>query len=282
MGSNIVLTDDNQNILVRYEYDVFGAIRSETGTSDTPRKFTGKEYDSNARLYYFDRRYYDPYIGRFTQRDPAGDGGNWYAYTYNNPLRFIDPDGLRPLNPDETKAAQSFFGDMIDLEQVDIKDEGWLASKLAERGTMVTAYNSIYGKLDHETNDVGEITRVDSTLIHELAHVWQYNSVTIEPITAGVVQLAARAMGQKDKLYDYTVNSLNDPNRKTFREYSFEEQAAILEDAYLVLFLGDYNLKHNMNWRQGNLSPGEVAPFYQKFMDEFRQLHEERKRLNYN
>ena len=33
LGSNIVLTDDDQNVLVRYEYDVFGAIRSEVGTS---------------------------------------------------------------------------------------------------------------------------------------------------------------------------------------------------------------------------------------------------------
>ena len=38
-------------------------------------------------------RYYDPYIGRFTQRDPIGDGVNWYAYTYNNPLKFVDPTG---------------------------------------------------------------------------------------------------------------------------------------------------------------------------------------------
>ena len=53
LGSNIVLTNDNQNVLVRYEYDVFGAIRSETGTSDNVRKFTGKEYETDVRLYYF-------------------------------------------------------------------------------------------------------------------------------------------------------------------------------------------------------------------------------------
>ena len=33
LGSNIVLADDDQNVIVRYEYDVFGAIRSEVGTS---------------------------------------------------------------------------------------------------------------------------------------------------------------------------------------------------------------------------------------------------------
>lgn len=34
LGSNIVLKDDDQNVLVRYEYDVFGAVRAETETSD--------------------------------------------------------------------------------------------------------------------------------------------------------------------------------------------------------------------------------------------------------
>ena len=37
--------------------------------------------------------YYDPYTGRFTQRDSAEDGVNWYAYTENNPLKYVDPTG---------------------------------------------------------------------------------------------------------------------------------------------------------------------------------------------
>ena len=94
LGSNIVLTDDNQKVLVRYEYDIFGAIRSETGTCDNTRKFTGKEFDADSNLYYYGARYYDPYIGRFTQRDPIADGVNWYAYTANNPLARVDRNGM--------------------------------------------------------------------------------------------------------------------------------------------------------------------------------------------
>ena len=80
LGSNIVLTDDDQNVLARYEYEVFDAIRNQTGTSDNTRKFTGKEFDADSNLYYYAARYYDPYIGRFTQRDPAGDGAGVCHY----------------------------------------------------------------------------------------------------------------------------------------------------------------------------------------------------------
>jgi RHS repeat-associated protein len=114
LGSNIVLTDDDQNVLARYEYDVFGAIRAETGTSDNTRKFTGKEFDADSNLYYYAARYYDPYIGRFTQRDPAGDGVNWYAYTYNNPLKYTDPNGKEPVK-DEVGTLGGLSGELTDL-----------------------------------------------------------------------------------------------------------------------------------------------------------------------
>ena len=89
------MTDDRKNVIVRYEYDVFGAIRSQVGTSDNVRTFTGKEYESDVKLCHFPGRSggYDPYIGRFNQRDPAKDGLNWYIYTENNPLKYIDPTG---------------------------------------------------------------------------------------------------------------------------------------------------------------------------------------------
>ena len=46
-------------------------------------------------LYYFNARYYDPYTARFITIDPIKDGSNWYAYCSNNPLKFVDPDGLK-------------------------------------------------------------------------------------------------------------------------------------------------------------------------------------------
>ncbi len=38
-------------------------------------------------------RFYDPTTGRFTQRDPARDGINSYAYAHSDPAGDIDADG---------------------------------------------------------------------------------------------------------------------------------------------------------------------------------------------
>lgn len=50
---------------------------------------------------FYRARYYDPSIGRFTQRDPIGlQGGiNQYAYTNDNPVNYTDPFGLKAGNP---------------------------------------------------------------------------------------------------------------------------------------------------------------------------------------
>ena len=68
----------------------------------SPSLFTGKERDSETGLDYFGARYYASNMGRFMSPDPlmasahASNPQTWnrYAYTLNNPLRFVDPDGM--------------------------------------------------------------------------------------------------------------------------------------------------------------------------------------------
>lgn len=63
-----------------------------------PFQYTGREFAelvSWGGLYYFRARYYDPSVGRFLTKDPAGliDGPNLYAYVGNNPVSQTDPSG---------------------------------------------------------------------------------------------------------------------------------------------------------------------------------------------
>jgi RHS repeat-associated protein len=55
---------------------------------------------SGLELYDFNARTYDQQIGRFIQIDPLFEDGqesiNPYHFSYNNPIRFSDPDGKEP------------------------------------------------------------------------------------------------------------------------------------------------------------------------------------------
>ncbi|MBI4905285.1 MAG: RHS repeat-associated core domain-containing protein [Acidobacteria bacterium] len=72
------------------------------GGGESLLKFTGKERDIESGLDYFGARYFSGAQGRFTTPDPlmasakASDPQTWnrYAYALNNPLKFVDPDGL--------------------------------------------------------------------------------------------------------------------------------------------------------------------------------------------
>ena len=185
----------------------------------------------------------------------------------------MDPDGLRDLNQAEEDAAAEFFGDMINLEQVDIKESGFRYNMVKKITPYLAVHNDIYGKFNHQTNAKGEITEVDSTLIHELFHVWQYAQGRLNPVVGLVTHAIAWAIRQTDELYDYHVDHLLYSERKTFREYGFEEQAAIMEDAYRVLVLDEDPFHNKDFWRLPTRE--DWREYYEQFMYEFQQWHQE-------
>jgi RHS repeat-associated protein len=89
-----------------YTYDSYGKLTASTGSITDPLQYTGREFDPESGIYYYRARYYDPSVGRFISEDPIGfQGGiDFYAYTLNNPVNWIDPFGLevqecrRPLS----------------------------------------------------------------------------------------------------------------------------------------------------------------------------------------
>jgi len=80
-------------------YRAWGESRYATGAMATTYHFTGQREDATIGLYFYNARYYDPALGRFTQADtvvPAAGNPqalNRYAYALNNPLRYTDPTG---------------------------------------------------------------------------------------------------------------------------------------------------------------------------------------------
>ena len=111
-------------------------------------------------MYDYGARFYDPGIGRFTGVDPLTDHPDNtvfspYAYTWNNPVRYIDPDGkmgVDAVNGDPIKIWQSIkqvFNSFL---------EGIEINTGVERVSASTAINAI-----HETGDRME-TVADNTI----------------------------------------------------------------------------------------------------------------------
>ncbi|MET3035875.1 RHS repeat-associated core domain-containing protein [Chryseobacterium sp. NRRL B-14859] len=92
------------------------------GSYNNPYKFDAKELDEDTGLYYYGARYYNPRLSIWYGVDPLaiynpviekefyGDGQhnggvyfwgnlNPYIYTYQNPIKYIDPNGKQVLSP---------------------------------------------------------------------------------------------------------------------------------------------------------------------------------------
>jgi RHS repeat-associated protein len=95
LGSVRGLSDENGKLKHDFDYDAFGNGKSNKQWNTY--RFSSKEFESHAGLYYFGARYYDPEIGRWLTPDPLGfiDGPNKYLYVGNNPVNFVDPLGLK-------------------------------------------------------------------------------------------------------------------------------------------------------------------------------------------
>jgi RHS repeat-associated protein len=143
LGSARILTNASGAIMSRHDYQPFGeellaGMGNRTtaqgyGVADGLRKqFTSKERDDETGLDYFLARYYSSIQGRFTSPDEftggpdelfdfanaASDNPTFYAdltnpqslnkyqYAYNNPLRYVDPNGHNAEGLDSDQGGQ--------------------------------------------------------------------------------------------------------------------------------------------------------------------------------
>jgi RHS repeat-associated protein len=98
LGSTSLVTDAAGVVVSQQQYKAWGETRYTSGSEATRYQYTGQySYELDFGLQFYNARWYDSSLGRFTSADTIVPGGvqgyDRYAYANNNSLRYVDPDG---------------------------------------------------------------------------------------------------------------------------------------------------------------------------------------------
>ncbi|MDX1940561.1 MAG: hypothetical protein SFU99_08415 [Saprospiraceae bacterium] len=126
----------------------------------------------------------------------------------------------RRLSEREIALAKSIFGESLPYERVRIDESAWLGPRQGK-----FCYVSFY-----TINSWGKM--LDSLLIHELTHIWQYHYV-------GIIYIPRALAAQRSaEGYNYGgVTALREAikNNKKLLDFNYEQQADIIEDYFRLL-----------------------------------------------
>ena len=106
-------------------YYPWGGVRWSSGASPTDYQFTGQQSVASIGLYFYNARFYDATMGRFTSPDTLipdpSDPVSYDRFNYarNNPLRYVDPSGHRTCTAEEAASGDETCEQNISDEIID-------------------------------------------------------------------------------------------------------------------------------------------------------------------
>jgi len=167
--------------------------------------------------------------------------------------------GLRLLTPGEIALARTVFESAIAYPRVWIHHDSYFPFKLQGRNTAMSPNGELYFR-DWYCDDFSRMSfQYQHLFIHEMAHVWQYQSgvwVRMRGLVSGFVS------------YEYTFE-----DGKKLLDYRLEQQAQIIADYFL---LRKFGLKLWLDRRGPDREVSYVGPVdsqlnihYQKVLEGF-------------
>ncbi|MGN0044941.1 RHS repeat domain-containing protein [Alistipes indistinctus] len=213
LGSVRVIVDQAGTVRERNDYYPFGERCPEStyAVSSVNRyKFNGKEEQTVGDLGMLDygARMYQAGIGRWFTQDPLAEKDysvSPYAYCRNNPIRFVDPDGMIIVEADlrewrrlsaEIQSKQALLSQR--LEKLTLKGAkqdriNWLSERIAGIGATLETMNVIensspkhalntvtenegYLSFDAESETIMINYTNTANFVHEVTHAGQFET----------------------------------------------------------------------------------------------------------